>query len=352
MASRSRPRRTPVLSVAFVCLALAGLPSRSASQALSGRVVSLVGQDPVPTAVVVLTGTPHHVFTDSAGAFSFDGVRPGRYELLVQHPGYHTLRRQVEVSAGGRTGLTLHLELRVTVLDPIRARVVAPLERRRRARGTAHHVYINRPEVEAYVRRGALHVGDALRLHAPAAVHVVESGVTRARWGPAVCIKSTRAWTRRSVSNPDGGECAAVFVDGVRLGPLGTLYLHDLPLSDVEAIEFVPPVDALTRFGHAGEDGAVVITTRRGTGLTPGLVGPVHPLPDLPVDAQRHNSYLAAGATVGFFAAFGVGYAHGLFREGAEFCTSDCTRDVLQMLGTVALGLGVGELLYRLKTER
>ncbi len=258
---------------------LAGLPAPSAAQALPGRVISVVGRDPVPTAVVVLTGTQHHVFTDSAGAFSFDDVRAGRYELLVQHPGYHTLRRWVEVPPGGRTGLVLPLALNVTVLDPIRARVVAPLERWRRARGIAHHVYVDRAVVEEYVRRGALHVGDALRLHAPAAVHIIEAGVTRPRWGPAVCIKSTRAWTRRSVSNPDGGECAAV-------------------------------------------------------------------------DVRRHHSYLAAGATAGFFTAFGVGYAHGLFREGAEFCTSDCTRDVLQMLGTVAVGLGVGELLYRLKTER
>jgi len=245
--------------------------------------------------------------------------------------------------------LEIPLAVRVISLAPIRAEVVSPVERWRRSQGTAHHVFVTREEVEGYIDRGARHVGDALRYHAPTAVHILEKGLHQSSIGPTVCIMSTRAATRPSVINPPG--CAAVFVDGMKIG-MSKTYVYDLPLDDVEHIEFLPPMDALTRFGHAGEDGAVLITTRRGTAVTARLLGPAQPMPRLPPDVQRHRDYLAAGATVGFLGAFGVGYAHGLFRQGAEFCESDCEWDVLRMVGAVALGLGAGELLYRLRGAR
>ena len=344
-------RRFPGLSsfaAILAVLVLAARPGPTAAQSVTGRVVSLVGDEPVPTAAVLLVGTPHHAFTDSAGSFALEGVRPGRYELIVQHPGYHTVRRTVDVGAGGAVELEIPLAVRVISLAPIRAEAVSPLERWRRSQGTAHHVFVTREELEGYIDRGARHVGDALRYHAPTAVHILEKGLHQSRIGPTVCIMSTRAATRRSVINPPG--CAAVFIDGMKIG-MSKTYIYDLPLRDIEHIEFLPPVDAITRVGHAGENGAVFITTRTGSPVTARLLGPAQPIP-APPDVQRHRDYLAAGATVGFLGAFGVGYAHGLFRQGAEFCESDCEWDVLQMVGAVALGLGVGEILYRLRSER
>ncbi len=341
-------RRVIACSASFG-LALSLGNSVLGAQSISGRTIDAASSDAVPAAAVLLVGTPHHAFTDSAGFFALEGVRPGRYELLVQHPGYHTVRRTVDVGARGATGLEIPLAVRVISLAPIRAEVISPLERWRRSRGTAHHVFVTREEVEEYIDRGAQHVGDALRYHAPTAVHTLEKGLHQSRIGPTVCIVSTRAATRRSVINPPG--CAAVFVDGLKI-TMSKTYIYDLPLRDIEHIEFLPPMDALTRFGHAGEDGAVLITTRRGTAVTARLLGPAQPMPTLPPDVQRHREYLAAGATVGFLGAFGIGYAHGIFRNDAMFCQSDCASDVLQMVGAVALGLGMGEVLYRLRSER
>jgi hypothetical protein len=42
------------------------------------------------------------------------------------------------------------------------------------------------------------------------------------------------------------------------------MLLASLSLSDIEAIEFLPPMDAMTRLGHAGQNGALLVTTRMG----------------------------------------------------------------------------------------
>lgn len=328
-----------LVGVLLVC------PSALSAQSIEGRVVGSWAGQPVRGAVMVLTGTAHQVITDSSGRFFVDSLAVGRYELLVQHPGYRTVVRTVDVPPDGLSDLVITLPLRVIALDPIRAEVISPLERRRRSWGTAHHVYVTRQELDAYERRGALHVGDALRLHAPTAVRIVEYGITRARYGPGVCIVSKRAATRRTPENPGGG-CAAVFIDGLRISGADML-LHGLPLNEIEAVEFLPPMDAIMRLGHAGSAGAVLITTRRGGPVAGRPLQPVEPLTPLSPEGTGHSGYLAAGATAGFVAAFGVRYGYGLFRPGAESCNADCGFDLLQLFGPVVAGLGIGELVWR-----
>lgn len=319
-----------------------------AAQVIEGRVIGSWRSQPVRGAVVILAGTSHAVTTGRSGEFVIRDVPTGSYELLVQHPGYHSVTLTVNVPPAGVSGLLISVPVRAIPLDSVRAVVVHPLARARRARGTAHHVYVTREELDAYELRSARHAADALRLHSPTAVQIVEHGITRSRYGPGVCIVSTRAAARRTPSSPGGGGCAAVFIDGIRVPWGSDMILHDLPLSDIQAIEFLPPADAAVRFGHAGSAGAVLITTRRGR---PGLE-PVQPTTPPPA-GPRHGHYLVAGATAGLAASLGVLAVRSLASPGAdEFCRGECGRAFGRLLGGVAVGIGVGELLWRIGLGR
>ncbi len=293
-------------------LALAPCPARpAAAQDLAGRVVDPLGGAPVSAAVVTVVGTPHHVFTDSLGGFAFADVGTGPHELLVQHPGYHTLRRTVTVPAGGVRDLLLAPTLRAIPLDPILARTITPLERRRRAAALAHHVFVSREELEQYERRGALHVGDALRYHAPTTVRLRE-------YPMSICVKPTRAAGQRvhmESERPDCPDCVAVFLNGMLLDcAIAPDLLYDLPLDAVEEMEFMPPVDAMTRVGHAGENGALFITMRKGSELAAGVPRRPGPRTALGVVAGRYDP---DGGADPWYPTFGVRAVHGLTRIAA-----------------------------------
>ncbi len=64
-------------------------PAGLAAQNVSGRVVSLAGQDPIDNAMVWLGDTERRIWTDSLGSFVLEHVEPGHYEMHVRHPAYH-----------------------------------------------------------------------------------------------------------------------------------------------------------------------------------------------------------------------------------------------------------------------
>lgn len=71
----------------------------------------LVG-GPLPGAVVYLSGTDREVVADSAGRYSFAGLRPGLYSVAFVHPwldrlGVHTPAVRVEVGAGAEAVVDL-----------------------------------------------------------------------------------------------------------------------------------------------------------------------------------------------------------------------------------------------------
>jgi hypothetical protein len=323
-------------------LCLFGLHVAATAQVVSGRVTNRAGEA-VPSALVVLENTSTHAFTNPDGTFSLTGVPTGIYELLVVHVGYHSARLPLDVPRAAPEGLDVVLTRRAIPLGTIRARAPSALTRWRRAKASAHHAFIARAELDRYELRGAAHVGDALRLHTPTAVRIIEKTLGETVYGPTVCVMSARAVRRGSLMNPAG--CARVMVDGFLISrQAGNILLYDLPVSDAQSVEFLPPMEATTRFGHVGSDGVVAITTRRGSELaTQHPFGGGVP----PGESSAHASYVAIGAGVGFLGAFGAAYGPGLFDRQAEFCTTDCGRKTLQLVGAILIGAGLGELLYR-----
>jgi hypothetical protein len=64
--------------------------AREARAGLLGTVHDSLGY-PLVGAVVVLSGTPYKAVVDASGAFRIDGIVPGTFDVIVQHPAYMAL---------------------------------------------------------------------------------------------------------------------------------------------------------------------------------------------------------------------------------------------------------------------
>ncbi len=90
-----------VLHNVIWCLVLGVGPSNSRSQAQSAIVTGFVldskSLNPVPGALVILTGTLHGTITGPEGHFEFGAVNLGEYTLTVSAEGYEDLHQSVKV---------------------------------------------------------------------------------------------------------------------------------------------------------------------------------------------------------------------------------------------------------------
>ncbi|RYZ21928.1 MAG: TonB-dependent receptor [Chitinophagaceae bacterium] len=98
--------------------ALLAAASASAQQStLQGRITGPEGA-PLPAASVTLLNTGRQTLSDSAGNYSFDGLLPGTYTLVVGNGSYATTSRTVEVRDGGNEA-SLSLPLLYRRLDEV-----------------------------------------------------------------------------------------------------------------------------------------------------------------------------------------------------------------------------------------
>lgn len=93
------------------CLVLGAGLSNSRSQAQSatvtGSVLDSKNLNPVPGALVILTGTLHGTITGLDGHFEFGAVNPGEYTLTVSADGYTDLRRPVKIEGDAQLEILL-----------------------------------------------------------------------------------------------------------------------------------------------------------------------------------------------------------------------------------------------------
>ncbi len=75
---------------------------------LTGVITDIESGDPVVNAMVHITGTQLHDYTDSLGIFTIPDVKAGNYQLQVMRLGYKSLRREIEFAPGvGQLTITL-----------------------------------------------------------------------------------------------------------------------------------------------------------------------------------------------------------------------------------------------------
>jgi iron complex outermembrane recepter protein len=116
MSSRS----TQALCAA-VALVLASAPCARAQTptAFSGRVVADATGQAVAGARVLLEGTDFASISDGNGAFSFPGLPPASYTVVVTHEGFETVRARIEVRSESNPQLEVRLPFQLGLQEGV-----------------------------------------------------------------------------------------------------------------------------------------------------------------------------------------------------------------------------------------
>lgn len=260
--------RSPRLHVGG--LRLAGLAlliaTATAASAQTGTITGLVADgvtdEPIPGATVRLEGTTLGASTDADGEYVLSRVPAGQYTLAVSFVGYRTYRTDVTVDAGETLVENVVIEVDRTGLDEV---VVtgqgSGIESRRLS--TTVETISSRDIAE--IPAGQLE--DILQANLPNSQIRFSSGQP----GTATLFRS------RGVSSANQATTPVIYIDGVRVDNLNTASslgiatggaqssaVADIPIENIERIEFVKGGAATTLYGSDAGNGVLQIFTKKG----------------------------------------------------------------------------------------
>lgn len=223
---------------------------------LRGRLLDQMSGTALPWAVVRLEGTPHQALSDEDGRFLFEGLRPGDYTLQIRHLGYAVRSRPLSVPEGQDVFVELKVAPQVVELEGFEVTTRGAVEQVRRLTPFRRDIVYGEAMLEEEIR-GA-RAFETLR-HSVPGLRVRE--IYREGHPAQVCIETNRRV--QSISEDNICHQVQVVVDGVRIPDAG-LHLRNLATSEIESMEFLPPMQAQTRYGLGGDtaNGVVVIWTR------------------------------------------------------------------------------------------
>lgn len=293
--------------------------------AVTGRLLDAGSGAPIEGATVDLLELGAGAITDSLGAFRIQPVPPGAYVLRVRHVAYGVHVHDVEVPEDQNLSIELKLSPQALALEPLEVEVPG----RPRAENTSTNV-ITRAQIEKMLGQ-ARNIGDVVTRYIPSA-HATEAT------GGYLCLEFRGA----SSSRTTGCNYPLVVVDGLPITDAGR-FLRDLPLRDLEKIEFVPASEGTVRYGQGATYGVLVIETRHAD-----MAQEERP-PEAPryagyewspeEAAMRHGTLRTfGGAMVGGLAGTALGLAAlGCF-PGSSVVVSACVRNA-------GVGAGLGAVL-------
>lgn len=114
-----RGLRRALLTVLLVTIATHTLGLTVHAQSIGGRVLDAATRTPLTGASVVVADTPRGTATDAEGAFIIGPLPPGTYLLAIQHLGYETALRTVEVVAEKTTTIEVRLNSAPLAVDEV-----------------------------------------------------------------------------------------------------------------------------------------------------------------------------------------------------------------------------------------
>lgn len=252
---------TFLVVVLTACLVLAAAPSAQTG-ALTGLVTENATGDPIPGATVRLEGTTLGVSTDVEGRYTLPRIDPGEYTLAVSFVSYRTFRTTVAIAAGETTVEDVEIEIDRTGLDEV---VVTGQGRGVEARRLSTTVESISARDIAEIPAGQLE--DILQANLSNSQVRFSSGQP----GTATLFRS------RGVTSANQSTTPVIYIDGVRVDNLNTAAalglasggaqssaLADIPIENIERIEFVKGGAASTLYGSDAGNGVLQIFTKRG----------------------------------------------------------------------------------------
>ena len=298
--------RKVILALAALAVVVAP-PSLAGQQPVSvlGRLLDAGTGAPIEGAVVDLGGQGGGVVTDAEGLFRLDDVLPGGHALRVRHLAYGTHTEDIEVPLDRDLAVELRLSAQALELEPIDVEVLRPA----RAATTRSNV-ITREQIAALQGR-ARDIADLVRTFIPgAAVSVARGGY--------VCLEFRGGRSSRTT----GCNFPLIVQDGLPVTSPAR-FLRDLPVEDIERIEFVPASEGGVRYGLDATYGVLVIETRRSVvaDLAPKVAPPSrYPAYEWAGETGTHPTRRSLfGASLGGLAGTALGLAAvGCFPGGAS----------------------------------
>jgi hypothetical protein len=346
----TRVRPSPGLAALLMLVALARPVAVGAqtTQAIQGQAVDAPTGRPVVGAVVMLVGTSYSAYTDSLGAFTLSGMRPGSYTLRLSHIAYGEKTTAVEVRAGEVTNVRITVSSTLIVLQPLNVEAQAdPADERARRLGIRDG-RVTREQIAALENHNAT-LADVLQRNMPG-VRVRRGELIV---GSNICIELR---TVRASGVQPTCLSPAVYLDGVPVTNPTALY-SSLNVEALESLEIIPAAEAGVRFGTGALYGALLIETRRPGGHRAGelITRPTQGF-DWTVEPRPHPRVRAyvfsfVGNAVGLTAGFSAARQCIRLRQPAEdaiIATCDTWPSIASAIAGLALpalGAGIGSRL-------
>lgn len=219
---------------------------------IMGTVLDNATLQPLEGVWVALSGTRFSTVTNAEGKFSFLDVPPGNHVLESNQIGY-AFRADSLTLLRHALGLRIELSEQAIPLSPITVTGTAD----RNALRDAEIARIGNPFASRFQGITPSEV-DEMRPRAVDALFFIENRIPGIRIvysrGPP-CVERTRS------RNTPGCQQIAVYVDDIHLPDPGDLRSLVSP-NDISHMQFMPPLDALARYGRTAENGVLLIYTR------------------------------------------------------------------------------------------
>ena len=257
-------RLIPSIAFTFALLLLPGL-AWAQQGTITGMITEAETGSALPGATVQVPDEGTGAAADSDGQYRITGVPAGEQTVRVTFIGYQAAERIVNVPAGGTVRVNFQLVPEARELEEVVVTGQGSEVERRRLSTTAQSV--GGEDIDE-VPTGRLE--EALQS---------QLDNTQIRLGSGQPGSSTQIRSRGPVS-ADGVTTPVIYVDGVRVdnrttgspldiatGGARTSSIADIPLENIERVEFVKGGGATTLYGSDAANGVLQIFTKDGTGV-------------------------------------------------------------------------------------
>lgn len=235
---------------------------------VQGRVTSQMSAEPISGVQVLIEAEDLGTVTDEAGVYQISDVPAGEHVVVTRLIGYGSQTRTVTVAAGQTATLNFQLQEQAVELEELVVTGQGSEISRRRLSTNVEVI-----SEETIDNSSATRLDELLQTALPSVQVRLSSGqpgsssVTRGR-GPVSVSQSTTP---------------VIYVDGVRVDNLNTqaeLSLNtsgnarqgtqtssiaDIPMENIERVEYVPGGAATTLYGSDAANGVIQIFTKKGT---------------------------------------------------------------------------------------
>ena len=247
------------VAIAGAALALTSLGGRLAAQGgtITGHITAREGNAPLGDARVIVIGGSQAATSGQDGRYTIRGIPVGSIQLQVLRVGYRSVKRTVEVTAGGTTTSDFALDVAVAQLEEVVTTATGQQRKVELGNALATLGDVGRKVEESEISTPA----DMLTAKAPGVVVLPGSTLGGA---PTVRV--------RGVSSISLSNAPIWVVDGVRISTdaltSGTdtrfSLLNTLNPDEIEDIEIVKGPSAATLYGTDAANGVIVVTTKKG----------------------------------------------------------------------------------------